>query len=286
MDPTAVEFTASTDHDALGSNGQPVVFRYDLLLIRGRIFQPDTVVSLGKPSPDDGGTIRMALASIFEPDAGGRNHLRSAHRRGRRGWLGDQRSLEQLLVSRDVHVRRDAVEPLSRRRRWLCQLFCRRACRMRVELIHERRMDRNGRQRCGNRQWQRDVRRREQSELRFAQRVDHDRRSQRLCESIGIACSFTVSPTSRTVERTGGVVSVSVEAPGGCPWSASAQAPWISITDGASGSGDGTVTFAIAANSAQDPRSTVITVAGHSIVVAQAPATPPAAPNGMRIIGE
>ena len=102
----------------------------------------------------------------------------------------------------------------------------------------------------------------------------------------GIACSFTVSPTSRTVERTGGVVSISVEAPGSCPWSASAQAPWISITDGASGSGDGTVTFAIAANSAQDPRSTVITVAGHSIVVAQAPATPPAAPNGMRIIGE
>ena len=28
--------------------------------LRGRIFQPDTVASLGKPSPDDGGTIRMA----------------------------------------------------------------------------------------------------------------------------------------------------------------------------------------------------------------------------------
>jgi hypothetical protein len=72
MDPTAVEFTASSDHDALGPNGQPLVFRYELLLYAAGSSSPTTVASLGKPSPDDGGTIRMALASIFNPmPAGG-----------------------------------------------------------------------------------------------------------------------------------------------------------------------------------------------------------------------
>ena len=71
MDPTAVEFTASSDHDALGPNGQPLVFRYELLLYATGSSSPTTVASLGKPSPDDGGTIRMALAAIFNPMPGG-----------------------------------------------------------------------------------------------------------------------------------------------------------------------------------------------------------------------
>jgi hypothetical protein len=286
MDPTAVEFTASSDHDALGSNGQPLVFRYELLLYAAGSSSPTTVASLGKPSPDDGGSIRIALASIFSPmPAGGIIYEARIAAVGPGGsGISDPSNSFSFPVTctyavtppnRSVGVAGGAVSfsvvapagcawSSSPNEGW-------------IEIADSGAGTGSGSVTfvVGN----------NPSSASRSGSVTIAGHSASVSQP-GIACSFTVSPTSRTVERTGGVVSISVEAPGGCPWSASEPAPWISITDGASGSGDGTVTFAVAANSSQDPRSTVITVAGHSIVVAQAPATPPAAPNGMRIIGE
>jgi hypothetical protein len=38
---------------------------------------------------------------------------------------------------------------------------------------------------------------------------------------------------------------VTVSAPAGCSWTASSHAPWLIITSGASGSGNGTVTYTV-----------------------------------------
>jgi hypothetical protein len=52
-------------------------------------------------------------------------------------------------------------------------------------------------------------------------------------------------------------------------WAAVTTAPWISITAGNSGSGDGTVSFSIAANAAAGPRTGTLEIAGRSVTVTQ-----------------
>ena len=66
-------------------------------------------------------------------------------------------------------------------------------------------------------------------------------------------CTFSLSVTSVTMPGSGGVGTVSVSTAGGCPWSAVSGAAWITITDGASGSGSGNVQFAVEPNGTGAP---------------------------------
>jgi len=67
---------------------------------------------------------------------------------------------------------------------------------------------------------------------------------------------------------------VSVSAPNGCTWTAQSNASWITITSGASGSGNGAATFSVAANSGL-ARTGTVRVASTTVTVTQArdPAT-------------
>ena len=101
----------------------------------------------------------------------------------------------------------------------------------------------------------------------------------------GIPCTYSVSPGSVLVARAGGSASLAVTSPVGCTWSASEQSSWLSIASGSSGTGNGTVTFSVAANTALTPRSTSVTVAGQAITITQPEMSgPPAAPTGVRIV--
>ena len=62
------------------------------------------------------------------------------------------------------------------------------------------------------------------------------------------ACTFAVSPVSKTFTDRGGKMSVSVTASAGCAWTASAGAAWVAPTSGTSGTGSGTVSYSVAAN--------------------------------------
>ena len=57
----------------------------------------------------------------------------------------------------------------------------------------------------------------------------------------------------------------------GCDWTAASQAPWITVTNGASGSGNGTVRLSVAANSGSQRVGTV-TIAGETFTVTQSAA--------------
>jgi hypothetical protein len=81
-------------------------------------------------------------------------------------------------------------------------------------------------------------------------------------------CSYSVSPASHTIASSGGSASSTVTAPSGCAWTATADAGWISITSGASGSGTGPVEFTVAANTGV-ARTGTITAAGQTITVTQ-----------------
>src|SRR5208283_1798005 len=61
-------------------------------------------------------------------------------------------------------------------------------------------------------------------------------------------CSYVLSATSASPAATGGPVTVTVTAGSGCAWTAVSNATWITVSAGASGTGNGSVTLQIAAN--------------------------------------
>ncbi|MGH9142177.1 MAG: BACON domain-containing protein [Vicinamibacterales bacterium] len=73
----------------------------------------------------------------------------------------------------------------------------------------------------------------------------------------------------------GGSGSVTVSASAAeCAWTASANVAWLTVTSGASGAGNGTVAFTVAANTGA-ARTGTLTVGGQALTVSQAAAAPP-----------
>jgi hypothetical protein len=90
-----------------------------------------------------------------------------------------------------------------------------------------------------------------------------------ITQSATPSCSYTLSPTSATTTTAGGAATVGVTAPTGCAWTAVSNAAFVSITSGTAGSGNGTVSYTVAANTVLDLRSGTLTVAGQTFTVTQ-----------------
>src|SRR6185503_17873094 len=85
---------------------------------------------------------------------------------------------------------------------------------------------------------------------------------------------YTLSTANQTFGTAGGnngSVSVTTT-PGSCSWTASSNDSWITINSGGTSSGNGNVTFTVAANTG-GPRTGTIAVAGRSFAINQAGAT-------------
>ena len=67
LDPGTVEFDPSADHNSILSNGKPVVDRYDLAFYYLGASQPFQTASLGKPSPESDGKIRVNFLGSLTP---------------------------------------------------------------------------------------------------------------------------------------------------------------------------------------------------------------------------
>ncbi len=65
VNPTIVEFSPSTDDGALTADGQPMVTRYDLQIFLVGAAQPMSTTSLGKPSPDPDGVVRVNFTALL-----------------------------------------------------------------------------------------------------------------------------------------------------------------------------------------------------------------------------
>jgi hypothetical protein len=83
-------------------------------------------------------------------------------------------------------------------------------------------------------------------------------------------CTFAIGPSSQDVAPAGGSGAVTVTANAGCAWTASSGAPWITLTAGAAGSGNGSVQFGVGANPTGGLRTGTITIAGQVFTVNQA----------------
>jgi hypothetical protein len=84
----------------------------------------------------------------------------------------------------------------------------------------------------------------------------------------GSGCDYSISPTSQPVRAAGGNATVNVTAQGSCAWTATSNAPWIVVTSGSTGTGNGAVQMSVEPNTGA-PRTGTLTVAGQTITIAQ-----------------
>jgi len=81
------------------------------------------------------------------------------------------------------------------------------------------------------------------------------------------SCAATISPAARGFEGAGGAGTVTVAVAAGCSWTSASSADWTTVTAGGTGNGPGSVSYTVAANPAEQPRTAALTIAGqvHSI---------------------
>ena len=87
------------------------------------------------------------------------------------------------------------------------------------------------------------------------------------------ALCASLTPTSRSHGAGAETGTVAIAAPGGCAWSASSLADWITILSSPSGSGAATLQYSLSPNRSGAARSGVIGVARQTITITQAAAS-------------
>lgn len=83
----------------------------------------------------------------------------------------------------------------------------------------------------------------------------------------------SITPTSQAFTAAGGNGNVTVTVTASQGWTAASNASWITVLSGHSGLGNGTVLYAVAANTASTTRTGTITIAGQTLGVTQAGST-------------
>jgi hypothetical protein len=83
-------------------------------------------------------------------------------------------------------------------------------------------------------------------------------------------CTYSLNPTSTPIPAAGGTGTIQVTTQAGCAWSATSGAPWLGITSGGSGTGNGSILWSATANSSTSSRTGTITVQGQTFTGTQA----------------
>jgi hypothetical protein len=106
------------------------------------------------------------------------------------------------------------------------------------------------------------------------------------CASPPPGCMYTLSQQSQTFPSIGGNGSISLTSASGCAWTADSAAPWITITSGTAGTGDGKISYSVAPNAGAASQSASILVAGQTFTISEAgaPAIASVSANGKNLI--
>jgi hypothetical protein len=83
------------------------------------------------------------------------------------------------------------------------------------------------------------------------------------------SCSFSINPTSASLGHSGGTGTISVTTQAGCAWAVVESLSWVGIDSGQSGTGPGTVSYAVSSNLTSTPRTGTMTVAGRTFTINQ-----------------
>lgn len=91
-----------------------------------------------------------------------------------------------------------------------------------------------------------------------------------LAIGLAVACAYVISPASASYNVAGASGSITVTASAGCAWTAASNVSWVSVSSGASGAGNGKITYSVASNPGTSARSGTIIIAGLPFAVTQA----------------
>jgi len=89
----------------------------------------------------------------------------------------------------------------------------------------------------------------------------------------GTTCTYSLPSAQAGFTAAGGSGAAAILAPPGCNWSAASGVPWVAINPPGIGSGDGSVSYTVAANPSTTPRTGTLTIAKLPYTVAQAGST-------------
>ena len=267
MDPRVVEFDPSPDHSATLA-GQAVVTRYDLefYLVGGA--QAVRVTNLGKPSPQGDGKIRVDFTSLLNPwPAAGTTYEARVAAVGPNGTgrstgsntfaftspcsssispgnvsVGGGASNGSVTVTAVGGCPWTATSGAA----WL-SITAGGGGTGNGVVSYSVAANSTTAQRQGN--------------LSIA--------GQTFTVTQAAGCTYSITPTATNVASGASTGNVAVSAGASCQWSAASSASWISITGGASGSGPGTVSYSVAANTGTTSRTGSATIAGRTFSVTQ-----------------
>ena len=268
IDPRIVEFDPSPDHSATGSDGNPVVTRYDLELYVVDGTTPVRVVALGKPAPQTDGKIRVDFTTLLTPwPAPGTVY---EARVAAIGPAGVGRSTESNTFAFSS-LCSSAISPTSvsvngQASTGSVTVSAVAGCAWTATSNASWLTITSGASGAGNGS--------------VAYSVAANSTANQRSGSLTIAgqtftvtqsggCSYSISPSATSVSANASTGSVTVTTTSGCGWSASSSASWITITSGASGSGSGTVGYSVAANTGTNQRTGTVTIAGRTFTVTQ-----------------
>ncbi len=83
-----------------------------------------------------------------------------------------------------------------------------------------------------------------------------------ITQAAASPCVYRLNGGARTFDAAGALGGIDMRTAAHCAWQAQSDAPWLTITSGASGSGDGTISYAVAANPGLTQRVGRITATG------------------------
>jgi hypothetical protein len=89
-----------------------------------------------------------------------------------------------------------------------------------------------------------------------------------ITQQAALLCTYSIKPTWYDAGRGPDDIQVQVSAPSGCAWTTSTNASWVNVTEGRSGTGNGTVRLSIPENNGA-PRTTIVTIAGQPFTLTQ-----------------
>jgi hypothetical protein len=82
-------------------------------------------------------------------------------------------------------------------------------------------------------------------------------------------CSYNISPSTAELSKDSGTGTFTVSAPDECTWTATSNAAWLVVSSGSQGSGNGSVSYAVARNLDIADRRATIAVADRGFTVRQ-----------------
>lgn len=282
VNPIAVEFSPSSDHDAT-QNGNAMVSHYDLQFYQVGAAQPFQVNSVGKPTPSNG-VIRLPLSSLGAVPAPGITYQARAVAVGPGGTAASPLSntFAFSVTPSCSYALTPATQSVSTGGGGASvSVTAPAGCAWNATSSAEWLTIVSGGSGSGSGTIGLSAAANPQAASRSAT-VSAGGQSVTLIQSGG--CVFTVSPTTVSAHAGVSTGTISVTAAAGCSWTAVSHDAWIAVTSGTSGSGDGSVGYAVAESDADSARTGTLTVAGHTVTITQSALPPPPPPVGFRIV--